>query len=161
MIEFGVVYLTLCERSYPKKLAFQYLEELQKEFHQSYGEEMQRVARPYAFVKFGTVVFMIDNFIQKTKKQYQDARAQRNLQRLNEDLGDVTRIMTKNIQEVLGRGEQLDRMQQASQSLSYESKKYMQDAKYLNWQALYQKYGPPVIVLTIVGLVFYVRVWWF
>ena len=40
--------------------------------------------------------------------QYQDARSQRNLQRLNEDLGDVTRIMTRNVQEVLGRGEYLD-----------------------------------------------------
>jgi vesicle transport protein SEC22 len=153
MIEFGVCYLCLAEKSYPKKLAFSFLEELQKEFHQVYGQEMLRVARPYAFVKF-------DNFIQKTKKGYSDARAQRNLQRLNEDLGDVTRIMTKNIQEVLGRGEQLDRMQTASQTLSSESKKYLQDSKYLNWQALYQKYGPPVIVITVVMIVFYLRVYW-
>lgn len=55
MIEFGVCYLCLCEKSYPKKLAFQYLGELQKEFQSSYGNEMQRVARPYAFVKFGKI----------------------------------------------------------------------------------------------------------
>jgi hypothetical protein len=82
------------------------------------------VARPYAFVKFGTLtssgswlrffigVFfwgVLDAFIQKTKKQYKDSRTQRNLNKLNEDLQDVTRIMNKNIQEVLGRGEQLDR----------------------------------------------------
>ena len=54
IIEFGVCYLCICDKSYPKKLAYQYLEELQKEFHASYGVEMQRVARPYAFVKFGT-----------------------------------------------------------------------------------------------------------
>jgi hypothetical protein len=41
---------------------------------------MGTVARPYAFVKF-------DTFIQRTKKQYQDPRNQRNLQKLNEDLG--------------------------------------------------------------------------
>jgi vesicle transport protein SEC22 len=102
LIEFGVCYLTLCEKSYPKKLAFTYLEELQKEFHEKYGQEVGTVARPYAFVKF-------DSFIQKTKRQYKDARAQRNLQKLNDDLHDVTRIMTKNIQDVLGRGETLDR----------------------------------------------------
>ncbi|KAI8898266.1 Longin-like domain-containing protein [Globomyces pollinis-pini] len=153
MIEFGVCYLCVCEKSYPKKLAFGFLEELQTEFHALYGHEMQRVARPYAFVKF-------DNFIQKTKKNYKDARTQRNLQKLNEDLGDVTRIMTKNIQEVLGRGEQLERMSNASQNLSSESKKYLKDSRHLNWQALYQKYGPPIIVLTIVILVFYIRVWW-
>ncbi|KAJ3320484.1 SNAP receptor [Boothiomyces sp. JEL0866] len=153
LIEYGVCYLCLCERSYPKKLAFGYLEELQKEFHSLYGQEMQRVARPYAFVKF-------DNFIQKTKKQYKDSRSQQNLNKLNEDLNDVTRIMTKNIQEVLGRGETLERMSQNSQNLSFESKKYLQDTKTLNWQALYQKYGPPIIVLSVVTLVFYIRFWW-
>lgn len=50
-----------------------------------------------------------DTFIQKTKKQYKDTRTQKNLQKLNDDLNDVTRIMTKNIGEVLGRGEALDR----------------------------------------------------
>ena len=101
-----------------------------------------------------------DNFIQKTKKQYKDARTQRNLQKLNDDLGDVTRIMTKNIQEVLGRGEQLDRMATASENLSFQSKQYLKDSRQLNWQALYQKYGPPLIVLAIVSLVFYLRVYW-
>ena len=101
LIEFGVCYLVLCDKSYPKKLAFSYLEEIQKEFHSKYGGEVGTVARPYAFVKF-------DSFIQKAKKSYKDARASRNLQKLNEDLNDVTRIMTKNIQDVLGRGEALD-----------------------------------------------------
>jgi vesicle transport protein SEC22 len=62
IIEFGVCYLCLCDKSYPKKLAFQYLEELQTEFHSQYGNEMQRVARPYAFVKFG----MLENPLIKT-----------------------------------------------------------------------------------------------
>jgi hypothetical protein len=56
IIEFGVCYLCLCEKSYPKKLAFQYLDELQKEFQTQFGAEMQRVARPYAFVKFGKII---------------------------------------------------------------------------------------------------------
>jgi vesicle transport protein SEC22 len=101
LIEFGVCYLVLCDKSYPKKLAFSYLEEIQKEFHAKYGNEITTVARPYAFVKF-------DSFIQKTKKAYKDVRGNRNLQKLNDDLNDVTRIMTKNIQDVLGRGEALD-----------------------------------------------------
>ena len=55
IIEFGVCYLCLCEKSFPKKLAYQYLEELQKEFQEQYGNEIQRVARPYAYVKFGSI----------------------------------------------------------------------------------------------------------
>lgn len=53
IIELGVCYLTLCERAYPKKLAFAFLEELQKEFWNEYGREVGTAARPYAFIKFG------------------------------------------------------------------------------------------------------------
>ena len=52
-IEYGVCYLTLVDRSYPKRLAFSYLEELQKQFQMEYGGEVGTVARPYAFIKFG------------------------------------------------------------------------------------------------------------
>lgn len=46
-------FLTLTEKGYPKKLAFQYLEELAREFNQLYGSQVDSVTRPYAFIKFG------------------------------------------------------------------------------------------------------------
>jgi vesicle transport protein SEC22 len=54
----GVCYLTLCEKAYPKKLAFAYLEELQKEFWGEFGNEVGTAARPYAFIKFGMSLYM-------------------------------------------------------------------------------------------------------
>lgn len=54
IIEGSVCYLCICEQSYPRKLAFSYLEELAKEFNMSYGNEVDKPGlRPYAFVKFG------------------------------------------------------------------------------------------------------------
>lgn len=50
-----------------------------------------------------------DAFIQKTKKLYSDTRTQRNLAKLNDELYEVHQIMTRNVQEVLGVGEKLDR----------------------------------------------------
>ena len=56
IIDHGVVYLCICERNYPRKLAFTYLDDLAKEFFISYGNEMDRPGlRPYAFVKFGKI----------------------------------------------------------------------------------------------------------
>ena len=49
-----------------------------------------------------------DTFIQKTKKLFQDSRSARNLAKINDDLAEVHSIMTRNIAEVLGQGEQLD-----------------------------------------------------
>lgn len=50
-----------------------------------------------------------DTFISKTRKLYMDTRTQRNIAKLSEDLSEVHQIMTRNIAEVLGQGERLDR----------------------------------------------------
>ena len=55
------------------------------------------------------VLYSLDTFIQKTKKLYQDTRTQRNISKLNDELYEVHQIMTRNVQEVLGVGEKLDR----------------------------------------------------
>jgi vesicle transport protein SEC22 len=53
LITGNACFLTLTEKGYPKKLAFQYLEELAREFSQLYGSQVDSVTRPYAFIKFG------------------------------------------------------------------------------------------------------------
>ncbi|KAI8070478.1 Longin-like domain-containing protein [Gongronella butleri] len=155
IIEGSVCYLCICDRSYPRKLAFSYLEELGKEFNVSYGNEVDKPGlRPYAFVKF-------DTFMQKTKRIYQDTRTQSNLTKLNEDLQDVTRIMTKNMEDLLWRGDSLDRMSHISGELKDSAKMFKDKARHLNLQALYRKYGPPVIIATVILLVFTVRYYYF
>ena len=57
LIQAGVCYLTMAEKGYPKKLAYQYVEELMKEFTSLYHSEIETVARPYAFIKFGECPF--------------------------------------------------------------------------------------------------------
>ena len=52
-----VCYLTLTEKAYPKKLAFQYLEELASEFSRLYADQIEGVTRPYAFIKFGALAW--------------------------------------------------------------------------------------------------------
>ncbi|KAL8098816.1 hypothetical protein AgCh_031516 [Apium graveolens] len=127
IIEGRVCYLTMCDRSYPKKLAFQYLEDLANEFERVNGSQIETAARPYAFIKF-------DTFIQKTKKLYQDTRTQRNIAKLNDELYEVHQIMTRNVQEVLGVGEKLDQVSQMSSRLTSESRIYADKAKDLNRQ---------------------------
>jgi len=143
LIEAGVCYLTLCERGYPKKLAYQYLEDLQREFHHQNQDQVGTVARPYAFIKF-------DTFIQKTKRLYLDTRTQRNLNKMNEELAEVQQIMTRNIQEVLGQGERLDHVSRMSSNLAAESKKYERRARDLSRQALIRKYMPLAVIVVLI-----------
>eukprot|EP00696_Hemimastix_kukwesjijk_P001068 gnl/Hemi2/11387_TR3944_c0_g1_i1.p1 gnl/Hemi2/11387_TR3944_c0_g1~~gnl/Hemi2/11387_TR3944_c0_g1_i1.p1 ORF type:complete len:210 (+),score=59.52 gnl/Hemi2/11387_TR3944_c0_g1_i1:81-710(+) len=147
IIENGVCYLCLCERSYPKRLAFLYLEEIQKEFDNLYKSQIETASRPYAFVKF-------DNYIQKTKKIYSDSRS---IDKIKEDLTDVTRIMTQNIDEVLGIGNRLNEIHGKSERLVEDTAKYHKQTKYLNFVALWRQRGPLVCVSLMVLFMLWYR----
>ncbi|KAK6911828.1 v-SNARE, coiled-coil homology domain [Dillenia turbinata] len=123
-IETGrVCYLTMCDRAYPKKLAFQYLEDLKNEFERVSGNQIETAARPYAFIKFDRLYIFNTN-----------TRTQRNIAKLNDELYEVHQIMTRNVQEVLGVGEKLDQVSQMSTHLTSESRIYADKARDLNRQ---------------------------
>ena len=54
LISENVMFLAIADKSYPRKLAFSYLDELSKEFANTYGPKVETVRKPYAFVGFGT-----------------------------------------------------------------------------------------------------------
>lgn len=151
LIQDGVCYLSLCEASFPKRMAFAYLDDLHSEFWDQYGRRVPTVTRPYTFIEF-------DNYIQKTKKTYIDSRARRNMASINTELQDVQRIMVTNIEEVLQRGEALSALDTKASNLSSLAKKYHSDAKYLNTRSTYAKLAAVAVVF--LTLIIYVRFWW-
>ncbi|XP_055336452.1 vesicle-trafficking protein SEC22b-like [Paramacrobiotus metropolitanus] len=147
-----VCYLVLTEKSFPKRVAFSYLEDLQNEFDMLYGNRVNTVSRPYAFIEF-------DNYIQKAKKTFNDSRARRQLGQLNNELQDVQRIMVQNIDDVLQRGQALSDLQDKAGMLSAASEKYRKDAKTLNKKASTIKIAAVIILVVILFL--YVKFSWF
>ncbi|KAJ3565803.1 hypothetical protein NP233_g7412 [Leucocoprinus birnbaumii] len=154
LISDNVVFLTIADKSYPRKLAFSFLDELSKEFATSYGPKVEGARKPYAFVGF-------DTFMAKTARLYQDTRtanaAASGLDKLNDELQDVTRIMTKNMEELLWRGDSLDRMSHLSTSLRSESEKYRKAARNINIQAMIRQYAPLGAVFLLVIILLYWR----
>lgn len=50
--------MTFCDKSYPRKLAYKYLEELKQEFLTRHSNDLkQKKLRPYAFEKFGILIY--------------------------------------------------------------------------------------------------------
>jgi vesicle transport protein SEC22 len=114
----------------------------------------------------------------KTARLYQDTRAasaagSSNLDKMNNDLQDVTRIMTKNMEELLWRGDSLDSerwdsansslipwhlagMSHLSTSLRSESEKYRKAARNVNLQALIRQYAP----FGAVAFLVIILLWW-
>ncbi|XP_064395871.1 vesicle-trafficking protein SEC22b-like isoform X7 [Halichondria panicea] len=52
ILEEGICYLALCDPTYPAKLAFNYLENLHKDFSEQHGNDVHKASRPYHFIEF-------------------------------------------------------------------------------------------------------------
>lgn len=151
LIQQDVIYICISEKSYPRKLAFTYLSDLAAEFGTTYppAQVHSPSLRPYAFMEF-------DTFISRTKATYSDTRATQNLDKLNDELRDVTKVMTKNIEDLLYRGDSLERMGEVSSRLREDSLKYRKAAVRINWELLLKQYGP----LGGLGLFILLFIWW-
>ncbi|KAJ3270493.1 SNAP receptor, partial [Borealophlyctis nickersoniae] len=100
-IESGIVYLTLCDKSYPRLLAFSYLNEVSRAFadeftNGSHNAPIGSVQRPYSFIRFEPV-------IQSTKKRYMNTRQLRTQEDLVELSSRIQSIDIYRAQDVLGK----------------------------------------------------------
>eukprot|EP00921_Rhytidocystis_pertsovi_P003064 GHVQ01005100.1.p1 GENE.GHVQ01005100.1~~GHVQ01005100.1.p1 ORF type:complete len:227 (+),score=26.01 GHVQ01005100.1:324-1004(+) len=164
MVDLGVCYMTLCERSYPKKLAFTFLdeiqrlfvEELKREFGSSqsldYRSLVETIEKPYYFIKF-------DRVIQRKKQDYRDPRSDRAVDKLNESLTEVTSIMRKNITDILHRGENLEDVGRKASELKYASKQFAGMTRRLSYQAMLQQYAPCIIIALVVLVIICWKLW--
>ena len=70
------------------------------------------------------------------------------MDKLNDELKDVTKIMTKNIEDLLYRGDSLERMGEMSGRLREDSKKYRKAAVRINWELMLKQVGPEISTTT-------------
>merc|ERR1711920_468539 len=124
----GICYMALFDRSYPKNLSFAFLEDIQRLFQEElkreygtssvdYRSRIETIEKPYYFIKF-------DRQITKKKAEYRDPKSSKALGRLNENLTEVSSIMRQNINEILQRGENLEKVGQQARDLRDVSKDF-------------------------------------
>ncbi|EHB01226.1 Vesicle-trafficking protein SEC22b [Heterocephalus glaber] len=183
IIEQGVCYLVLCEAAFPKKLAFAYLQDLHSEFDEQHGKKVPTVSRPYSFIEFDTFIqktkkLYIDSRARRNlgsiNTELQDvqrimvANIEEVLQR-GEALsgcGNVCAKMCpyshwwigKAVRPQICAGCRQSALDSKANNLSSLSKKYRQDAKYLNMRSTYAKLA--AVAVFFIMLIVYVRFWW-
>eukprot|EP00697_Spironema_sp_BW2_P013277 gnl/Spiro4/3302_TR1611_c0_g1_i1.p1 gnl/Spiro4/3302_TR1611_c0_g1~~gnl/Spiro4/3302_TR1611_c0_g1_i1.p1 ORF type:complete len:230 (-),score=48.98 gnl/Spiro4/3302_TR1611_c0_g1_i1:26-664(-) len=143
-VDNGVIYICLCERGYPKKLAFSYLEDIQKSFSSMYGSQVESTTRPYAFVKF-------NNEMKRKKELYSDTQ---NIDKIRSELQDVHDIMIKNIEEVLDMGTRIEVMDDVSGTLINEAARFGRGAKMLHQMWIRSSRVIPIAIGVTVLLLF-------
>jgi vesicle transport protein SEC22 len=147
-LEDSVCFMTVADKQFSKNVVFAFLDELKKEFMSQYGHTVGNETRPFAYMKF-------ERFMQRTKTAFADPETKRNLDKLGTELKDVRSIMSANIQDVLQRGEKLNRAAEESHRLVEDSKLYKKSATSLNRWLWLRQWAPAGFVFTIVGGFFY------
>jgi len=117
-----VCVLAVCARTYPRRLAFDFVAEVLREFETSHGAEVARATRPYQFIAF-------DAFVRRTQRLYADERSRLAVEKVAEDLRDAQRVMTQSIQDILERGEKISAVASRSEQLVAESSRYSRQAR--------------------------------
>lgn len=170
LLQENICYLTLTEQSYPKRLAFLYLDEISDAFIEhllsqpstssssngqsnDYRQIIETASRPYQFIQ-------CDRILQRKQREFKDPKTQQNTNKINQDLSDIHSIMKQNISQVLDRGEKLEHVSEISSQLMSESKKYEWGAKKLSFWAKVNQYGPIVaiglFIVVVLGIKFHI-----
>jgi vesicle transport protein SEC22 len=164
MVDSGICYLTLGGKSFPKRLAFAFLDEIHKLFLEElkkhygtgsvdYRSQIETIQKPYFFITF-------DRTVQRKRAEFRDPNSTSAIAKLNEGLAEVNNIVRKSLEEMVARGDALEDVSGRANTLRDEAKKFEKGAKYLNWQAMVRKYGMLGTVGFFIFLILYIKIFW-
>ncbi|KAM0683134.1 SNAP receptor [Mitosporidium daphniae] len=156
LVDQGIAYLCVCDRLLSKRQAFIFLESVADAFYKAFGTQVEAAQRPYAFLSFQIEL----SKLRKAAKDSADLNTNP-YDKLHEDLGAVHRVLTRNIKDVLQRGEQLNHLSDLSSSLSVESKKFSRQSQSLKWNSMVDKYGTPFMMILLFIFIVYLWLYWF
>jgi len=108
-----------------------------------YLSKVETVENQYAFLKF-------EKTINRTKKTFRDANAQENIDKLNQELMDVNKIMTDSFDMLLNRDNNLNKIVSDSATLRDNSKDLRKGAKKLKMAFWFRKYMTPIVICVII-----------
>ncbi|CAD5334677.1 unnamed protein product [Arabidopsis thaliana] len=108
LVEKKICYIALSDSSYPRKLLFNYLQDLNKELDKLDEKALiQKISKPYSFIRFGKIIGRI-------RKQYIDTRTQANLSKLNALRKQELDVVTEHLNDIIQRQQILETLEKAS-----------------------------------------------
>jgi len=152
LIDQGIIYLTVTEVSFPRFVIFEYLRELALAFSLEFGTSVPLFNRPFAAVSFDTTM-------DKIRRRFHDPQSAGldKMQRLSSNLSEIQDIMSRNISDVINRGETLSEVERRSTQILADSRNMKKYARYANWMSMLKSWGPVAAAVVIVVFVLYFR----
>ncbi|XP_051142520.1 25.3 kDa vesicle transport protein isoform X2 [Andrographis paniculata] len=109
LVDNGICFMGLCDALYPRRLAFHYLQDLQREFSKFDVKLTERIIKPYSFVKF-------DGVIGNIRRKYIDTRTQANIAKINSDSFIEDNVASESFSQVVKQREQFEMFERMSKA---------------------------------------------
>ncbi|CAD2217486.1 vesicle transport protein SEC22 [Angomonas deanei] len=126
------------------------------------NEYLAESVRPFQFQKFDGVIQRCMSKVHQAEMSGGSAvggnrrQVNPNYDVLKQELTDVHLVMRKNLEDLMTRGERLEKINSYSDQLVDQSNKYYKKTVHINRMRLVKMYGPPAVVSLILILCFYI-----
>eukprot|EP01004_Peranema_trichophorum_P007347 NODE_6124_length_923_cov_37.455000_g5533_i0.p1 GENE.NODE_6124_length_923_cov_37.455000_g5533_i0~~NODE_6124_length_923_cov_37.455000_g5533_i0.p1 ORF type:complete len:220 (-),score=13.87 NODE_6124_length_923_cov_37.455000_g5533_i0:211-870(-) len=113
VVEDEIIYMCMADESYPRRVAYQFLDNIQQRFRRDYGDK-GKTALPLQFNEDFSRV------LQKQMDYYNNSQVDK-IQLIREQVETATNVMVANIDRVLERGEKIDLLVDKTQQIADDS----------------------------------------
>ncbi|XP_019095787.1 PREDICTED: 25.3 kDa vesicle transport protein-like [Camelina sativa] len=145
LVEKKICYIVLSDSSYPRKLLFHYLQDLQKELDKLDETELIKTfSKPYSFGKI----------IGRIRKQYMDTRTQANLSKLNALREQELHVVTEHMNDII----QIRQLLETSEITSLDARTSVSTIWHSQClQDIALKWTPVTIIIFVILVLFKAR----
>ena len=113
---------------------------------------IETIESSYKLIKFERV-------INKKRKEYRDASAKENIDKLNQELVDVKNIMSESFEMLLNRDKNLNKLTELGKSLTEDTKRMKRDAKNLKMKYFFKKHMTYIALAAVLLLLILLKIY--
>lgn len=98
------------------------------------------------------MVLATEKVINRKKKEFRDVNAKENIEKLNQELLDVGKIMTESFDMLLNRDRNLHQLSDKASNLRDGSRRLKEESRKLKLSILFRQYMTPIIICLVLVL---------
>ncbi|KAJ6241573.1 vesicle-associated membrane protein [Anaeramoeba flamelloides] len=144
----GLIYMTMADQNFKRRIAFAFLEDIKQRFLNSYGE------RGKTALSYG----MNSDFSPLLKQRmiyYSTNKNADKLTKVQSEVDKVKDVMVQNIEKVIDRGEKLDILVDKAENFNEQAFQFKRSSKKLKWRMFYKNLKLMIILSIVLLLIIY------
>ena len=149
-----MVFLVMCgnDDSTKKRVAFQFLEDIKKDWRLRYDEQVENKAIAFAMqAEFSPI---LKGQMHRYNNDKDFTAGTDNIEKIRNQIDNVKEIMCENIDNLLERGEKIELLVDKTDQLSHSAYKFERSSKTLKNAMLWNQIKLYLLIIIIIGLLF-------